>query len=113
MNIQDLEPSAFFDGMSGSLLPITVCHGEGRAEFSHPTEVQSLNEGGLIPLRYIDNCGSVTHKYHFNPNGQPLGYRWCESPAVFAMMPQSDTHSDNPTKTFQDVVPLDGLESIV
>ena len=92
VTIQDLEPSVFFDGMSGSSLPIVVSHGEGRAEFSSPAELQSLNDGGLIPLRYIDNYGSVTEKYPFNPNGSPQGIAGVKSRdgRVVAIMPHPE-----------------------
>ena len=92
VTIQDLEPSIFFDGMSGSSLPIVVSHGEGRAEFSSPAELQSLNDGGLTPLRYIDNYGSVTEKYPFNPNGSPQGIAGVKSRdgRVVAMMPHPE-----------------------
>lgn len=73
VTLQDLVPSVFFGGMSGSSLPIVVSHGEGKAKFSSPAELQSLNDGGLIPLRYIDKYGSVTEKYPSNPNGSPQG----------------------------------------
>lgn len=70
VNIQDnLGSSVFFSGMSGSSLPIVVSHGEGRAQFSSEANLQSLKDKGLLPLRYIDNYGSVTEKYPDNPNG--------------------------------------------
>ncbi|KAL9099322.1 MAG: hypothetical protein Q9163_005161, partial [Psora crenata] len=92
VTIQDQEPSVFFDGMSGSSLPIIVSHGEGRAKFSSPTELQSVDDGGLIPLRYIDNYGSVTEEYPFNPNGSPQGVAGVRSHdgRVVAMMPHPE-----------------------
>jgi phosphoribosylformylglycinamidine synthase len=92
VTIQDREPSVFFDGMSESSLPIVVSHGEGRAEFSSTAELQSLNDGGLIPLRYINNYGSVTEKYPFNPNGSPQGIAGVKSRdgRVVAMMPHPE-----------------------
>ncbi len=70
VRIESTRATVFFDGqMSGSNLPIVVSHGEGRAQFSSEADLDSLNEAGLIPIRYTDNYGSVTEKYPFNPNG--------------------------------------------
>jgi phosphoribosylformylglycinamidine synthase len=66
-------PSIFLHGMSGSSLPIAVSHGEGRAAFKHPSDLQALNETQMIPIRYVDNYGKVTTKYPANPNGSPEG----------------------------------------
>lgn len=88
------DKSVFFAGMSGSLLPIVVSHGEGRAEFSEPVGagLQACNDEGLIPLRYTDNHGSVTEKYPFNPNGSPQGIAGVRSRdgRVVAMMPHPE-----------------------
>lgn len=90
--IQDSEPSVFFDGMSGSSLPIVVSHGEGRANFSSPADLQSLNDSGLVPMRYIDNYGSVTEQYPSNPNGSPQGIAGVKSRdgRVLALMPHPE-----------------------
>ncbi|ROW10818.1 hypothetical protein VPNG_05409 [Cytospora leucostoma] len=84
--------SVFFDGMSGSLLPIVVSHGEGRAEFSSPVGLQACNDDELIPVRYTDNYGHVTEKYPFNPNGSPEGIAGVKSRdgRVLAMMPHPE-----------------------
>lgn len=86
------KPSVFLHGMSGSSLPIVVSHGEGRAEFKRPTDLQALNEDGLIPIRYTDNRGSVTTKYPYNPNGSPEGIAGVRSKdgRVLAMMPHPE-----------------------
>ncbi|WP_031435571.1 phosphoribosylformylglycinamidine synthase [Methylomarinum vadi] len=60
-------PSIFFAGMTGSMLPVVVAHGEGRAEFSgSPEEAQ-------VALSYVDNYGNVATDFPANPNGSPLG----------------------------------------
>ncbi|KAI0126261.1 CobB/CobQ-like glutamine amidotransferase domain-containing protein [Xylariales sp. AK1849] len=84
--------SVFFTDMSGSSLPIVVSHGEGRAEFHSPNDQQSANEAGLVPLRYMDNYGSVTEKYPFNPNGSPQGIAGVKSRdgRVVALMPHPE-----------------------
>ncbi len=35
-------PSMFFDGMDGSMLPIAVAHGEGRAEFASDADARGV-----------------------------------------------------------------------
>jgi phosphoribosylformylglycinamidine synthase len=66
-------PSLFFRGMEGSVLPIAVAHGEGRAEPSSPEALRALEQSGSIAARYVDNHGEVTERYPANPNGSPLG----------------------------------------
>jgi phosphoribosylformylglycinamidine synthase len=84
--------SVFFSGMEGSSLPIAISHGEGRAEFSSPAKQQSIVEGGLAPLRYVDNTGTVTERYPANPNGSPQGIAGVASRdgRVLAIMPHPE-----------------------
>lgn len=78
--------------MDGASLPIAVSHGEGRAYFENPRDLEGLNEHGLIPLRYTDNYGNVTSRYPFNPNGSPEGIAGVRSldGRVLAMMPHPE-----------------------
>ncbi|NJD31505.1 MAG: phosphoribosylformylglycinamidine synthase [Gammaproteobacteria bacterium] len=66
-------PSIFFAGMAGSVMPIAVAHGEGRAEFADAAAVRACNATGLVSLRYVDNWGRATERYPANPNGSPAG----------------------------------------
>jgi phosphoribosylformylglycinamidine synthase len=66
-------PSIFFDGMSGSVLPIAVAHGEGRAEFADEAARAACESSGLVSLRYVDNYGRPAEAYPANPNGSPGG----------------------------------------
>lgn len=66
-------PSVWFDGMQGSRMPIAVSHGEGRAEFSSANGADTLNNSGLVALRFVDNYGQVTEQYPANPNGSATG----------------------------------------
>ncbi|HCU53151.1 MAG TPA: phosphoribosylformylglycinamidine synthase, partial [Gammaproteobacteria bacterium] len=61
-------PSILLAGMAGSRMPIVVAHGEGRAVFSG-----NAQDRALTALFYVDNGGSVTEAYPFNPNGSPAG----------------------------------------
>lgn len=62
--------SVVLEGMEGSILPIAVAHGEGRAVISHDS-LSSLNANGQIALRYVDSYGNPTQQYPLNPNGSP------------------------------------------
>ena len=66
-------PSLFLDGMQGSVMPIVVSHGEGRAEFSDPRHQQRCEESGTVALAYVDNYGAIASRYPANPNGSPVG----------------------------------------
>lgn len=85
-------PSVFLHGMSGSSLPIAVSHGEGRAQWSSPTAMQSLNDEGLAPIRYVDNRLRVTEQYPYSPNGSPGGVAGVRSQdgRVLALMPHPE-----------------------
>ncbi|SSC09124.1 Phosphoribosylformylglycinamidine synthase, synthetase subunit / Phosphoribosylformylglycinamidine synthase, glutamine amidotransferase subunit [bacterium endosymbiont of Bathymodiolus sp. 5 South] len=48
--------------MQGSVIPIAIAHGEGRAIF---TGEQSNN----IALQYVDHSANPTQSYPHNPNG--------------------------------------------
>ena len=73
-NVEVLKsPSLFFQGMEGSLLPIPVAHGEGRADFSATGDFEKCLTGDLISMRYIDGNGEPTETYPANPNGSPAG----------------------------------------
>jgi phosphoribosylformylglycinamidine synthase len=66
-------PSLFLTGMQGSLLPIVVSHGEGRAEAPTGGDLRALDRNGRVALRFVDHQGSVTERYPENPNGSPAG----------------------------------------
>jgi phosphoribosylformylglycinamidine synthase len=66
-------PSVFFAGMAGSVLPIAIAHGEGRAEFADAAALANCAGSGLVSLRFVDNHGRATETYPANPNGSPRG----------------------------------------
>jgi phosphoribosylformylglycinamidine synthase len=61
-------PSLFFRGMEGSRIPISVAHGEGRAEFDDGQRAEAP-----VCLRFVDGSGHATEDYPGNPNGSPGG----------------------------------------
>ncbi|MHB8742421.1 MAG: phosphoribosylformylglycinamidine synthase [Sulfuricaulis sp.] len=73
-------PSIFLQGMFGSLLPIAVAHGEGRAEFRDPTHVEQVILNKQVALCFVDNHGSLTQTYPYNPNGSPHGITGLTTP---------------------------------
>jgi phosphoribosylformylglycinamidine synthase len=66
-------PSIFLSGMDGSMLPIAVAHGEGRAEFASEAAARAFSESGLVSARYIEGNRSIATAYPANPNGSPFG----------------------------------------
>ena len=64
-------PSVLLRGMQGSRLLIATSHGEGRAEFRRPTDLEACRGAGQIALRYVDNRGRPATRYPANPNGSP------------------------------------------
>jgi len=103
-------PSLFFAGMEGSVLPIAVAHGEGRAEFADATSAEAAQQAGLVAARYLDGHGKVAEKYPYNPNGSPLGITGLTTADGRAtiMMPhpervfRSVTHSWHPDEWGED-----------
>jgi len=65
-------PSIFFQDMTGSVLPIPIAHGEGRAEFT-PGAFSACESEGLVALRFVDSLGKPASRYPDNPNGSPGG----------------------------------------
>ncbi|NND82476.1 MAG: phosphoribosylformylglycinamidine synthase [Gammaproteobacteria bacterium] len=63
--------SVLLTGMQGSLLPVVVAHGEGRAEFADQRSQQAAAE--YTALQYTDYRGNPTETYPANPNGSPGG----------------------------------------
>jgi phosphoribosylformylglycinamidine synthase len=66
-------PSLFLHDMAGSVLPIVVAHGEGRAVFSEGDGARRALDAGLVTLRYVDHYGHASERFPFNPNGSLLG----------------------------------------
>ena len=65
--------SLFFQGMTGSVMPVVVAHGEGRAAYPAGEGPRKALAAGAATLRYVDSRGEATERYPANPNGSPLG----------------------------------------
>ena len=65
-------PSVLLAGMDGSVLPIAVAHGEGRAEFESDAQQAACERRGLIAYRYVTHDRQPAQRYPANPNGSPL-----------------------------------------
>jgi phosphoribosylformylglycinamidine synthase len=65
--------SVLLAGMHGSVLPIAVAHGEGRAEFDPGLNTAALLGERLATLQYVDHRDRPTEVYPFNPNGSESG----------------------------------------
>ena len=63
------EKSILFNGMAGSKLPVSVAHGEGRADFANNHAVNKITAQAQLCLRFIDNRGNPTTTYPYNSNG--------------------------------------------
>ncbi|HEX7047601.1 MAG TPA: phosphoribosylformylglycinamidine synthase [Gammaproteobacteria bacterium] len=66
-------PSLFFTGMEGSVMPIAIAHGEGRASFAQPSDKDALVKSGRVAMRYVDNYHRPAETYPANPGGSPDG----------------------------------------
>ena len=66
-------PSILLSGMTGSIMPVAVAHGEGRVEFENTNEAKKYNSSGGVTLRFIDNLKQTTERYPSNPNGSFMG----------------------------------------
>jgi phosphoribosylformylglycinamidine synthase len=88
-------PSILLKGMTGSVMPIAVAHGEGRVDYS-----ETGNEAeAIVSMRYVDHYGKATETYPFNPNGSKDGVTalTTEDGRVTIMMP----HPERVTRAVQ------------
>ncbi len=101
----EASPSLFFAGMEGSVLPIAVAHGEGRALYPATATGQ-----GAVCMRFVNNLGATTERYPLNPNGSPQGVTGLTTPdgRVTVCMPHPErvfrtvTHSWHPPQWTAD-----------
>lgn len=95
-------PSIFLQGMAGTQTPIAIAHGEGFADFSQTGDIDQA----IGALRFIDNKGSATEAYPYNPNGSPRGLTSVTTPdgRFTVMMP----HPERVSRTVQNSWHPDG-----
>jgi phosphoribosylformylglycinamidine synthase len=94
--------SPWLQDMQGSVMPVAVAHGEGRAEFSNTQDLVQLNQRGQIALNYVDAQHQLTELYPHNPNGavQGLAGLTAAQGRVLLMMP----HPERVFRSCQNVV---------
>jgi len=85
-------PSLFFAGMQGSVLPVPVAHGEGRAVFRNAGDRRAVEEAQLVCLRYVESAGQPARNYPANPNGSSDGITGLTTPdgRVTILMPHPE-----------------------
>ncbi|KFM75369.1 Phosphoribosylformylglycinamidine synthase, partial [Stegodyphus mimosarum] len=66
-------PALMFKDMENSILGVWIAHGEGQFEFKNSQILQKVQSQNLTPLLYVDDTGSPTTEYPFNPNGSVGG----------------------------------------
>ena len=92
--------SPWLADMVGSVMPVAVAHGEGRAEFAgvEPAEIEARKQ---TALRYVDAQHQIATRYPDNPNGAPDGLAGLTAAdgRVLAMMP----HPERVFRSIQNV----------
>jgi phosphoribosylformylglycinamidine synthase len=80
--------SIFLRNMHGSILPVAVAHGEGRATWT--TSGSPSTSSACV--RYVDPSGAPTTRYPYNPNGSPEGITGVHAVGgrVLALMPHPE-----------------------
>ncbi len=91
VKVQD-SPAIMLQGMSELVFGIHVDHGEGKLHFPDAEVRKQAIAQNLIPLTYVDDNGTTTEQYPFNPNGSPDGFAGLCSPngRHLAMMPHPE-----------------------
>lgn len=84
--------SVLLAGMQGSVMPVAVAHGEGRAAFDDTAAAKNLIGEKLVALQYVDHHHRITERYPYNPNGSFDGIAGLTTATglVTAMMPHPE-----------------------
>jgi phosphoribosylformylglycinamidine synthase len=85
-------PAIMLRGMEGLVFGIHVAHGEGFLDFPNQEIQRQVMDQGLATLCYVDDQGTATTAYPFNPNGSPAGLTGLCTPdgRHLAMMPHPE-----------------------
>ncbi|KAJ3126054.1 hypothetical protein HK098_007931 [Nowakowskiella sp. JEL0407] len=106
--VGEKQSKVFFSGMQGSVIPVAVAHGEGRATFETAESEKLAEENGMIALKYVDGYGKIAgeESYPSNPNGSAGGIAGVISTdgRVVAMMPHPERVIRSGTNTWRDNV---------
>lgn len=91
VKINDVQ-TPWLDGMQGSVMPVAVAHGEGRAEFAHGENFAALQSDNQLAMQYVDAKHQVANLYPDNPNGavQGLAGLTAADGRVLIMMPHPE-----------------------
>lgn len=84
--------SPWLDGMAGSVFPVAVAHGEGRAEFAETGHFDRVQQRGQLALQYVGPDDAPTDVYPYNPNGALNGLAGITANGglTLAMMPHPE-----------------------
>ncbi|GAA5999817.1 hypothetical protein JCM10207_005925 [Rhodosporidiobolus poonsookiae] len=84
------QSSVFLRNMAGSVLPVAVAHGEGRATWLEAASRAASKES--VVVQYVDPSGQPTERYPYNPNGSPDGVTGVQAldGRVLALMPHPE-----------------------
>jgi phosphoribosylformylglycinamidine synthase len=67
-------PSIMLKGMEDSILGIWVAHREGHLHCPDDKILSDIADSNLAPIVFVDDKGTATEKYPFNPNSSLSGY---------------------------------------
>jgi phosphoribosylformylglycinamidine synthase len=85
-------PAVLLRGMAGSRIGVFVNHGEGRLHCRSEEVLEDLVGRHLAPAYFVDDGGTKTEQYPFNPNGSARGIAALCSPdgRHLAIMPHPE-----------------------
>lgn len=91
VKINDVQ-TPWLNGMQGSVMPVAVAHGEGRAEFAHGEHLAALQSNNQLAMQYVDSRHQVASLYPDNPNGaiEGLAGLTAADGRVLIMMPHPE-----------------------
>jgi phosphoribosylformylglycinamidine synthase len=78
--------------MAGSVLPVVISHGEGRAAYAVLADYADVTAHNKVALSYVDSEHQTTETYPANPNGAPNGHNGFTTTdgRVLIMMPHPE-----------------------
>jgi len=85
-------PCVFTRGIE--ILELPVRHGEGKVVIESEELFDQMNDGHLVPFRYVDSQGNPTQDFPFNPNGSPGAMAGLCDPTgrIFGLMPHPEAY---------------------